>query len=70
MKTNGYKVLKGKSKRNAEIDSTHTSLSRANARKNTLNDSLRNSGISVWIIPMNDGDEPNYRKKKTCGRGD
>lgn len=70
MATKGYKVIKGKSRNNAELDSTHTSLMKANSRANTLNDSLRGSNTYVWILPMDEGDEPNYRKPKTSGRGD
>lgn len=60
----GFKVLKGLTLEKAEIDSTWSDRSKANARKATLKKSLRGNKICVWVIPMTEDDPKNYHTPK------
>lgn len=59
-----YKVIKGKTRSTAEIDSTWSDLKKANDRRDTLRKSLRTKRISVWVVPLEEGDPLGYRKPR------
>jgi len=58
-----YKVLKGKTRESAILDSTWNSFAKANDRAKTLKSSIvRQKKMSIFVEPLESEDPLNYRK--------